>query len=214
SREIWISDEATKYLQDWIAFKYGQDFLMAMTDKRGSDTDINGKKKNIGILDTLVFQVQLKNKHVTLKSVYMKILFHFQILLEVSGYGERKEGMTRRKITLHSFRRFVKTTLSDCVGKEYSEWYLGHAKSGYYVSKPEARAATYAEKAMKYLTFLDYSTLEATGRNIEAKLQEKEQIILSMKEKYDSDIILLKEAVMDMQELLKNPTKITEIAKV
>jgi integrase len=213
SREIWISNEATKYLQDWIAFKHGQDFLRAMTDKRGSDTDINGKKKNIGILDTLLFQVQLKNKHVTLKSVYIKILSHFQILLEVSGYGERKEGMARRKITFHSFRRFVKTILSDNVGKEYSEWYLGHAKSGYYVSKPEVRAATYAEKAMKYLTFLDYSTLEATGKNIEAKLYEKDQIILSMKEKYDSDMMLLKEAVKDMQELLKNPAKLIEISR-
>ena len=70
----------------------------------------------------------------------MKILSQFQALLEASGYDERKEGMLRRKITMHSFRRFVKTTLSDCIGKEYSEWYLGHAKSGYYVSKPEVRA--------------------------------------------------------------------------
>ena len=30
---------------------------------------------------------------------------------------------------------------------------------------------------MKYLTFLDYTTLEATGKNIEAKLFEKEQEI-------------------------------------
>jgi integrase len=183
SREIWISDEATKYLQDWIAFKHGQGFLMAMTDERGFDTDMNGKKKNIRILETLVFQVQLNNKLVTPKTVYLKILSHFQILLEVSGYGERKEGMKRRKITLHSFRRFVKTILSDNVGKEYSEWYLGHAKSGYYVSKPEVRAATYAEKAMKHLTFLDYSTLEATGKNIEVKLSEKDQEIQILRQR-------------------------------
>lgn len=92
SREIWISDEATKYLQDWIAFKHGQGFLMVMTDKSGSDTDMNGKKKNIEILDTLVFQVQLNNKHVTPKSVYMKILPHFQVLLEYQvTVKERKE---------------------------------------------------------------------------------------------------------------------------
>jgi integrase len=179
SREIWISDEATKYLQDWIAFKHGHDFHTA----RGSDTDIKRKKKDIGRLDALVFQVQLNNKNVTPKTVYVKILSQFQSLLEVSGYNERKEGMTRRKITLHSFRRFVKTILSDSIGKEYSEWYLGHAKSGYYVSKPEVRAATYNEKAMKYLTFLDYSTLEATGRNIEAKLSEKEQEIKLLRQR-------------------------------
>jgi integrase len=175
SREIWISDEAPKYLKDWIAFKHGQDFLTTIADIAGSNTD--SKKKNKEVMDTLVFQVQLKNKHITPRSVYLKIHSQFQDLLEVSGYGERKEGMLRHKVTLHSFRRFVKTTLSDCVGKEYSEWYLGHAKSGYYVSKPEVRAATYAEKAIKYLTFLDYSTLEITGKNIESKLTEKEQEI-------------------------------------
>lgn len=32
-------------------------------------------------------------------------------------------------------------------------------------------------KCMKYLTFLDYTTLETTGKNIEAKLSEKEKEI-------------------------------------
>jgi hypothetical protein len=36
---------------------------------------------------------------------------------------------------------------------------------------------------MKYLTFLDYSTLEATGKNIESKLSEKEQEIQTLRQK-------------------------------
>ena len=36
---------------------------------------------------------------------------------------------------------------------------------------------------MKYLTFLDYSTLEATGKNIEAKLSEKELEIQLLRQK-------------------------------
>jgi integrase len=181
ARDIYISDEAAKYLKDWVAFKHGQDFLMCIADKVVSNTYSSRNKKKI--LESLVFQVQLNNEHVTPQSLYIKIAFQFQKLLEVSGHDERKEGMTRHKITLHSFRRFAKTTLSDCVGKEYSEWYLGHAKSGYYVSKPEVRAATYAERAMKYLTFLDYSTLEATGKNIESKLSEKEREIQILRQR-------------------------------
>ncbi len=47
---------------------------------------------------------------------------------------ERKTVLgRRRKITLHSFRRFVKTVISDQVGQDYSEWFLGHAKSPYYI---------------------------------------------------------------------------------
>jgi hypothetical protein len=48
---------------------------------------------------------------------------------------------------------------------------------------------------------------------IKAKLQEKDEAIQSMKEKYDTDIALLKDAISDMQQLLKNPEKLIEISK-
>jgi hypothetical protein len=115
----------------------------------------------------------------------MKLLMQFQQLLEVSGFSDRKEGMKRRKITLHSFRRFVKTTISDCAGKEYSEWFLGHAKSSYYVNKAEVRSATFREKCMKYLTFLDYSMLEVAEKRVESQLAQKDKEIEIMKEQFD-----------------------------
>jgi len=209
SRDIWISDEATKYLQDWLFFKNGNDILTIFDTNSNNDINRNGKNRN-RLLQSLIFQAQLNNDHVTPKSLYLKILIQFQKLLEIVGFGDRKEGMVGRKITFHSCRRFVKTVLSDNVGKEYSEWYLGHAKSGYYVSKPEVRAATYAEKAMKYLTFLDYSTLEATGKNIEAKLSEKEQEIriLRQRDALNTDAIAnlsdqLAEVMQEIQ-ILKN----------
>ena len=36
---------------------------------------------------------------------------------------------------------------------------------------------------MKYLTFLDYQTLETTGKNIEAKLSEKEKEIQLLRQR-------------------------------
>lgn len=36
---------------------------------------------------------------------------------------------------------------------------------------------------MKYLTFLDYTTLDAVGKNIDAKLSEKDKEIESLKQK-------------------------------
>lgn len=49
---------------------------------------------------------------------------------------------------------------------------------------------------------------------IKAKLQEKEEQIQNMKGKYDTDIALLKDAISDMQQLLKNPKKLTEISQL
>ena len=49
---------------------------------------------------------------------------------------------------------------------------------------------------------------------IKAKLQEKEEQIQNMKGKYDTDIALLKDAIYDMQQLLKDPEKLAEIEKI
>jgi hypothetical protein len=84
---------------------------------------------------------------------------------------------------LHSLRRFVKTVISDQTNTDYSEWFLGHNKSPYYTRKEPEKREIYASKCMKYLTFLDYSTLEATGKNIEAKLSEKEKEIQLLRQR-------------------------------
>ncbi|MFZ0510813.1 MAG: hypothetical protein WAM14_04335, partial [Candidatus Nitrosopolaris sp.] len=91
--------------------------------------------------------------------------------------------------------------------------FLGHNKSPYYTKKEPDRREIYATKCMKYLTFLDYTTLEATDKSIEANLREKDREIAGLKEKYDTDIALLKEAMLDMQQLLKNPEKLAEISR-
>ena len=121
--------------------------------------------------------------------------------------------MLRCKITFHSLRRFVKTVTSNQVSQDYSEWSLGHAKSPYYTIKEPERREIYATKCMRYLTFLDYATLEAKGKSIEVNLQEKDRQIAGLKEKYDTDIALLNEGMLDMQKLLKNPEKLVEISR-
>ena len=48
--------------------------------------------------------------------------------------------------------------------------------------KEDGRREIYQTKVMKYLTFLDYQTLEVTGKNIEKKLVEKDLEIESLKD--------------------------------
>jgi hypothetical protein len=108
---------------------------------------------------------------------------------------ERKEEgiQERRKITLHSFRRFVTTVISDQTNQDYSEWFLGHNKSPYYTKKESERREIYATKCMKYLTFLDYATLETTGKNIEARLLEKDNEMQAMKARHEQDMNAMRE---------------------
>ena len=175
SRDVYISDEATKYLKDWINWKYRDKGNEWTKDKKPDD---------------LIFSIYSVKSNPDSSHLYIKIILEFEKLLSIVGLDERKEDglRKRRKITLHSLRRFNKSVISDQAGQDYSEWFLGHAKSPYYTKKEIDRREIYATKCMKYLTFLDYTTLEATGKNIEAKLREKDREMQAMKDKYELEL--------------------------
>ncbi|MDQ3840085.1 MAG: hypothetical protein M3297_12545 [Thermoproteota archaeon] len=72
------------------------------------------------------------------------------------------------------------------------------------------RREIYATKCMKYLTFLDYSTLEASGKSVESKLTERERDIrlLRQRDSMNADAIAslsdkMQELVLKVQELEK-----------
>ena len=168
SRDIFISDEATKQLSDYIDWKYRyRKFLK--------------EEQRVKNKDDLVFQVA---KSITgLKSLYVKLLKEFEKVLALSGLNETKEGMNRRKISFHSLRRHAKSVISTQVSSDYSEYLLGHRHSPYWTIKETERKEIYIKKCMPYLTFLDYTTLESTGKNIESKLEEKDRELAYLRER-------------------------------
>ena len=195
SRDIFISDEASKYLKDWIEYTFKIDV---------------DRTKNINdpMDEYLVFKVH-KNKNTVSSNthaIYQKLVSQFHIVLRSAGLGDRKESMKRGRITFHSFRRFVKTTISDSeAGSDYSEWFLGHRKNAYYSSKQTVRAEIYATKVMKYLTFLDFSVLKATGKNIEAKMAEFEKEKQIMSQKHEQEIQELHRQMELVIKMVKSP---------
>lgn len=117
------------------------------------------------------------------ESMYQKLSQEFHKLLEVLDLNSRKENSLRGIVTFHSFRRFVKSVVSDFVNQDYSEWFLGHRKSPYYVKKEHELREIYKSKCMHHLTFLDYdAALELGGRTAEIKLQEKQREIEQLRE--------------------------------
>ena len=195
-RDIYISDEATQYLKRWMDWKY--------RDKGNEWT----KNKDPG---DLVFSVYNTINEPDPRHLYVKLLLEFEKLLELVGLNERKEEgrKLRRKVTLHSFRRHAKSVISNQTNSDYSEWYLGHSKSPYFSIKEAEKRKLYADKVMRYLTFLDYSTLEAVGKSIEAKLSEKEkeiQLLRKHQEIRDDALASLSDQVtiiMQEMEILK-----------
>jgi integrase len=194
SRDIFISDEATRYLKDWIEYT----FKIDVDQTKAIDSPM---------AEYLVFQVhKIAVSSISPIAIYRKLLSQFHVVLKSAGLGVRKESTKRRRITFHSFRRFVKTTISDSqAGSDYSEWFLGHRKNTYYVSKPAVRAEIYATKIMKYLTYLDYSTLKATGKTMEAKISEMEREKQMLSQKYEQEMKAMQEQIDNIIKIVKDP---------
>jgi integrase len=171
-RHIFISNEAARYVKDWLTWKY-----------RDRHYENKYLKNLVRSEDNLVFSKTAASTKNPL-GLYGKMLIEFQKVLDLAGLKSRKEdGVSkRRKITFHSLRRFVKTTIANQTrNSDYSEWFLGHKKSTYWVNKQPELKRIYKEDCMKYLTFLDYPTIEAVGTSYAAKLKEKDQEIGELK---------------------------------
>jgi hypothetical protein len=104
-------------------------------------------------------------------SLYDDLRGSFARTLDRIGKGNVEDGSKRRrKITFHSFRRFVKTTISDLDYSDFSEWFIGHAGSTYWTKKDSEKAEIF-RKVEPYLTFL----------NIQSKVEELEELNQSLR---------------------------------
>jgi hypothetical protein len=107
----------------------------------------------------------------------------FANTLDRSGKGDREDGnQRRRQITFHSFRRFVKTTMSDLGYADFSEWFIGHSGSTYWRKKDLEKAEIFL-KIEPDLTFLNVHQLERQGADIQSRVGELEQLNQSMRDR-------------------------------
>ena len=103
--------------------------------------------------------------------------------LDRSGKGGREDGnQRRRQITLHSLRRFVKTTISDLGYADFSEWFIGHSGSTYWTKKDSEKAEIF-RKIEPYLTFLNIPQLERQGADTQSRVDELEVLTQSMRDR-------------------------------
>jgi hypothetical protein len=64
---------------------------------------------------------------------------------------------------------------------------------------------------MKYLTFLDYSTLQATGRCTEAKIKELEKENQIISQKYDQDMKSVREQMNQIMMMVQQNPRLANI---
>ena len=185
-RHIFLTEETVAQLKQWLEYKYrGRRVCHKDNQTEKTVTEYRTPERNN---NDLVFAVYQDREKPVPSMIYYDLARSFGKTLDRMGRGTREEGNERRRqITLHSFRRFVKTTISDLGYADYSEYFIGHSGSTYWRKKDSEKAEIF-RKIEPYLTFLNYPQLERRGADISAQLQEKDkqiEILAKKQEKFE-----------------------------
>jgi integrase len=195
-RYIFITKELKEQIQKWLDFKYRKRRICHKDSNAKTITEYRTPEKNP---NELIFSVYYIDNSSNPDGLYDHLAAEFAKTLDRIGMGSREDGneTRRRKITLHSFRRYVKTTISDLGYADYSEWFIGHSGSTYWRKKDREKAEIF-KKIEPYLTFLNVPQLERQGADLQTKIEELQDINQLLRNKYNEkgeQIKKLEEAV-------------------
>jgi integrase len=179
-RTVFLTQEMAQQLTSWLSHKYRTRRVCHKDEKTGkiiTEYRTPDRKES-----DLMFAVHQNIVAPNPKNLYFGIVKHFEKTLDSMGKGDREDGNNdrRREITLHSFRRLVKTTISDLGYSDFSEYFIGHSGSTYW-RKKESEKAELFKKIEPYLTFLNIHQLERQGADIQSKVEELEELNQSLR---------------------------------
>jgi integrase len=118
-RYVYLTSEMVQQLRIWLDYRY-QYHRSCYVDKESR----NYKSEYISPVrksDDLIFAIYGKSQDTDLAAMYNHIATSYAKMLDRIGKGDREDNNKRRKISLHSFRRFVKSTISDLGYGDYSK---------------------------------------------------------------------------------------------
>jgi integrase len=212
-RIIFLTEELTQQLKSWLNYKY-RTRRVCYQDKQKGKTITVYRTPNKKDTD-LVFAVYQTSGTPNPDFLYNDLCNSFAKTLDRSGKGNREDGnQRRREITLHSFRRFVKTTISDLGYADFSEWFIGHSGSTYWTKKDSEKAEIFL-KIEPYLTFLNIPQLERQGADIQSKVEELEELNQSLRNRdkvKDDAIAQLSDQLMALSTRLQEIERKQQLA--
>jgi integrase len=178
-RTIFLTSELSQQISTWIDYKYRKRRICYSRDNNTVTQYRTPEKKDTD----LVFAVYQSVTNPNPKNLYIDLVDSFGKTLDRIGKGAREDGNEkRREITPHSFRHFVKTTISDLGYQDFSEYFIGHSGSAYWTKKESEKAEIF-QKIEPYLTFLNVHQLERQGADMRSRMDELEELNESLRER-------------------------------
>jgi integrase len=172
-RRVYLAQEIVSQLKSWLDYKYRKRRISSediQTNK--SITEYRTPRRNP---NDLIFSVYQAYRNPKPSNIYYDLCFQFERTLDRMGKGEFEDNnRRRRKITFHSFQRWVLSTISDLGYSDYAVWFIGHAGSTYY-RKPSKEREEIFRKIESSLTYLDFPSLERKGADVQSKIDTLEK---------------------------------------
>jgi integrase len=218
-RYCYITYECKDFLQKWIEYKYrrrrlylnnignrwvkpnrrGEDLVFSTSfTYDGSVISASQKQKNIDELDIV-------------GNLYTTIVIEFNKLIKDLGIGYEGNSKHRHIFTLHSFRRYLRTLISDLGYQDFAEWTLGHSYSTYWRKGEKEKYALF-KRIEPHLLLLDQTSLQRRGADMQSKIDvlEKENLTLKQNNTMVSDSVAslsdrLAQLAQEIQDLKKHP---------
>jgi integrase len=207
-RYCFITNECKEFLKTWIEYKYRRRRLRldntgsrwVTPNRRGEDLvfsssftydgeSINASKKKIAELDIVL-------------NLYTTMVIEFNKVIRQLNIGYEDDNKNRHVFTLHSFRRYVRTLISDLGYQDYAEFTLGHSNSTYWRKSTKEKHALF-KRIESHLLLLDQTSLERKGADIQTKLEERDKEIADIRSRFDlmqSQIHSLLSSLGNMQD--------------
>jgi integrase len=175
SRTILLTDEVANQLQQWSNYKY-RTRLTRRYDKEERKNKYRKYTPEVN-KEALLFSTRY-NAGASIAGLYADLVLSFEKTLKRLGgkFAEYEHTKKRMKITFHSFRRHVKSTVSNLGYEPYSElFFMGHnTVSTYYRVNKEERVKIF-RKIEPSLTYLDMSFMETKHADTQTRLEIVEQ---------------------------------------
>ena len=218
-RYVFLTSELKDQIKQWLDFKYRKRRRYSKEHRKNiytaperKDTDLvfasafnnhtDKRKKN-----------KKHDKHKIILRLYVTLAVEFDKILDQLGIGYEDATKRRRKITLHSFRRWVKTVISDLGYSDFSEWFIGHVGSTYY-RKSDREKFQLFKRLEPSLTYLDQTALEKKHADLQNRLEIMEHENLSLQKTIHEREVINNDAIGSLSDqLLKVVKEIEELKK-
>jgi integrase len=173
---VMLTSEMVQQLQAWIDYKHRNRSInyYDQINKKSNYVKVEPKINE----EVLIFSHSY-NTIYTPEGLYTNVLQSFEKILDRLGSKfAQYENSTkrRRKITFHSLRRYVRSTVSNLGYSDFAEKYiLNHDTTSTYYRVPPKERIDIFKKIEPNLTYLDQSSIENKGRDLTTRLEIMEQ---------------------------------------